>query len=154
MFFSWLTMVLSMVGVSRAFVKWPGLFRLFGSSGGSGTLALNVLCIDRPIEKDINTPVPKSANDLPRVSKKFHFRRVGNGTDDRNLYHSTEEELTQQRIRENMYKLSLLRQLNDDNLNIHQKLALYKLYESEYVSSTYEPNLLSGNLFKDWEEWR
>jgi len=150
MFVSGLTLAMFMA-YSRAFLKKHGsVYKLFETFSPSNTMALHGICIDRPIEKDIDKTAPKMSNDLSRTGRRFYSRRVGNGTDDRNSHFLPEEETTIFDIRENMYKLSIIRQLEDDTLSIHQKLALYTLYETEHISTSYEPNLAAGGLFKDW----
>jgi hypothetical protein len=151
MFVSGLTLAMFMA-YSRAFLPRYAfsMCKDVKKHGGSNIMVLRGLCIDRPIEKDTDKTVPKMSNDLSRTSKRFYYRRVGNGTDDRISHFLPEEETTIFDIRENMYKLSIIRQLEDDTLSIHQKLALYKLYETEHISTSYEPNLAAGGLFKDW----
>jgi hypothetical protein len=151
MFISGLTLAMLMA-YTRAFLPRYAfsMCKDVKKHGGSNIMVLHGLCIDRPIEKDTDKTVPKMSNDLSRISKRFYYRRVGNGTDDRKSPIPYEKESVVAHIRENMYKLSIIRQLEDDTLSIHHKLALYKLYETEHIPTSYEPNLAAGDLFKDW----
>ena len=105
---------------------------------------INVVCIDRPS----NSNIPENNNDLPVKKKKFFYTKVGNGKDNR-MNETNYEEIMLKMI-ENMNKSSLLKQLENENINIHEKIALYSKYQTEYVPTNYTPNKEGNALFDKW----
>ena len=105
---------------------------------------LNVVCIDRPNGSNI----PEKREDLPVKKKKFYGAKVGNGMDYRKNDTNYHEIVA--KIKENMHKMSLLNQLENENINIHDKIALYNKYQSDFVDKNYTPTKEGSELFEKW----
>ena len=106
--------------------------------------SINVVCIDRPSNKDI----PEKNNDLPVKRKNLIYKKVGNGMDNR--MNDTNYHETIAKLKENMNKMTLLNKLESRNINIHDKIALYSKYQSDYVAKNYTPNKEASELFERW----
>ena len=105
---------------------------------------INVVCIDRPS----NSNISEKRNDLPVKKKKFYGAKVGNGMDHR-MNETNYHEIVA-KIKENMQKMSLLNNLENENINIHDKIALYNKYQSDYVDKNYTPTKEGSDLFEKW----
>jgi len=139
---------------------------IVNQNGINKLTALNIVCIERPSNSDdsanatssfrkstttspIFVPnIPEKYNDLPVKKKKFYGAKVGNGRDNR--MNETNYHETVAKMKDNMYKMSILNQLENKNINIHDKIALYNKYQSDYVDKNYTPNKEGSDLFERW----
>jgi len=105
---------------------------------------INVVCIERPS----NSNIYENPNDLPVKKKKFYGAKVGNGMDNR--MNETNYHETVAKMKKDTYKITILNQLENKNINIHDKIALYNKYQSDYVDKNYTPNKEGSELFQKW----
>ena len=128
--------------IPRAFT--PPTTNFKGDRRSPEKFAINVVCIERPNGSDI----PEKREDLPVKKKKFYGAKVGNGMDYRKNDTNYHEIVA--KIKENMYKMSLLNQLENENINIIEKNALYNKYQSDYIDKNYTPTKEGSELFEKW----
>jgi hypothetical protein len=57
------------------------------------------------------------------------------------------------KIRQNFYKLRLLKYLENEKISIIDKVKLVEDYEKNTSESKYKANLFSGGLLKDWDNF-
>jgi len=130
-----LLILIQLLVLSYGFIRNQNIHRMTG---------VNVVCIDLPNGSNI----PEKRDDLPIKKKNFFYNKVGNGRDNR--MNETNYHETVAKMKENIHKMTILNQLDNENINIHDKIALYNKYQSDYVDKNYTPTKEGSELFERW----
>jgi hypothetical protein len=103
-------------------------------------------------KNSINLTKKMMSQALENLDYRTRTRTIGNGCDER--YENSNETDTDMetllRIKTNMVKLDLLRNLQNDRIGITEKLALIENHESTFSERSVAYNMSAGGLWKDF----
>jgi hypothetical protein len=101
-------------------------------------------------KNSINLTKKMMSQALENLDYRTRTRTIGNGCDERYENWNDTDMETLLRIKTNMVKLGLLRNLQDDRIGITEKLALIENHESTFGENSVSHNISAGGLWKDF----